>query len=89
MQIVFVSSEGIVIPLLLKMSSSTREAPVVEVLDIPEEDAVNFLKHKMPEDLAKFVFSVTGGRLVHMIQASEFYQINVCHSRWKHLMQRI
>ena len=75
LQIVFVSSEGIVIPLLLRTSSSTREAPVVEVLDISEEDAVDFLKKEMPADLAKFVFSVTGGRLVHMIQAFEFYQM--------------
>lgn len=28
----------------------------------------------MPEDLAKAVFELTGGRLIHMIQASEFYK---------------
>ena len=84
------SSEGIVIPLLLKTSSSTGEAPVVEVLDIPEEDAVNFLKMKMPEDLAKFVFTVTGGRLAHMIQASRFYEMKyVSATRWNHLVRII
>ena len=45
-------SEGGVIPLPLETSSSTKQAPVVEVLDIPEEDAVNFVKKDMPEDLA-------------------------------------
>ncbi len=70
------SSEGSVLPLLGATSSATREAQVIEVVDIPDEEAKTFLSKSMPEDIAKAVVKETGGRFVHLIQAIDVYENN-------------
>lgn len=71
LRIVFVSSEGHVIPLMKSTSSSTRSiGSVIEVLDIDDEAAVSYLvKQGMGENLSKRVVEVAGGRFVYLIAA--------------------
>ena len=52
-KLVFVSSEGSVVPLLGKTSSTSRLAHVLEILDIPNKEAVNLLSNKMPKELTE------------------------------------
>ena len=70
LRIVFVSSEGEIVPLMKTTSSSSRSMTVVEVLDVSDDDAKDYLISKgMPKNLASRVVELTGGRLIHLIQA--------------------
>ena len=73
MHIVLVSSEGSVLPHLNSTSSKTRIMYVDEIMDISENQAKAFLMTKMSEDVAQKVVSVTGGRVIHLIQALAIY----------------
>ena len=74
LQIVFVSSEGHIIPLMQKTSSSSRAMSIVEVMDVCDDQAKDFLiKKGMPENLAINVVKLTGGRLIHLLQAHRVY----------------
>ena len=73
LKIILVSSEGKILPLIRTTSSISRAARVMEILDVPDEDAVRFLSTHMPEDIAKAVAEVTGGRFVHLQQACGIY----------------
>ena len=73
MHIVLVSSESNVLPLLNSTSSRTRIVYVDEIMDISEKQAKAFLMTKMSEDVAQKVVSVTGGRVIHLIQALTIY----------------
>ena len=76
LNIVLVSSEGHVMPLIESTSSSTRKANIIEVLDIEEEKAVKFLTEcGMPMNLAKRFPSITGNRLVYLTMAIYNYRI--------------
>lgn len=74
MRIILVSSEGSVLPLLEKTSSASRNTSIVEVLDVADEDAEKFLKTELPPDLARSVFDLVGGRLLHLMQARILYE---------------
>ena len=63
LRLILVSSEGSILPLLQQTSSTTREARVVEVADIPDEKAEKYLSKSMPEDIAKAVVKETGEEL--------------------------
>ena len=73
LRVVLVSSEGSVMPLIAKTSSISRRAPVVEVVDIPDEEAEAFLSTVVPKDLAKGITTLVGGRFVHLLQAMVIY----------------
>ena len=75
LRVIFVSSEGSVVPLITSTSSRSRAAPVVEVADLPEETAKEFLiTSNMPRDLAEDVISLTGGQLSQLIIALYVYE---------------
>jgi len=65
MTVVFVSSEGAVLPLLTGSSAFSRAHAPFEVGDIPDADAVDFLaKRGVPHERAQVaVRDITGGRL--------------------------
>ena len=65
MTVVFVSSEGVVLPLLTESSAFSRAHAPFEVGDIPDADAVDYLtKRGVPRERAQVaVRSITGGRL--------------------------
>ena len=68
LRVIFVSSEG-------STSSRSRAAPVVEVTDLPEETAKEFLiTSNMPRDLAEDVISLTGGQLSQLVIALYVYE---------------
>ena len=68
LRVIFVSSEG-------STSSRSRAAPVVEVTDLPEETAKEFLiTSNMPRDLAEDVISLTDGQLSQLIIALYVYE---------------
>ena len=69
LHIVLVSSEDNVLPLLDSTSSKTRITYVEEVMDISENEAKAFLMTEMAEDVAQKVVSISGGRIIHLIQA--------------------
>lgn len=73
LHIVLVSSESNVVPLIDSTSSKTRITCVEEVMDISEKNAKAFLMAKMTEDIAQEVVNITGGRIVHLIQAVTIY----------------
>ena len=73
LRLVLVSSEGSVMPLIGKTSSISRRAPVVEVVDIADEEAEAFLSTVVPKDLAKGITTLVGGRFVHLLQAMVIY----------------
>jgi hypothetical protein len=70
MSVVFVSSEGVVLPLLMRASSWSRAHDPFEVGDIPDADAVAYLvKRGVPRDRAEnAVGTITGGRLALLIR---------------------
>ena len=70
MSVVFVSSEGVVLPLLMRASSWSRAHDPFEVGDIPDVDAVTYLvKRGVPRDRAEdAVRTITGGRLALLIR---------------------
>ena len=74
LRIVFVSSEGSVLPLVNTTSSSSRTAPVLEFVDISDEQAEKYLGFSLPKDLAKSVVALTGGRFIHLISAIEVFR---------------
>lgn len=62
LRIIFVSSEGHVMPLIESTSSVMRASPVVEVVDIPDEE-----EGVMGKELAKEVVAYTGGRIIQLL----------------------
>ena len=73
LQITFVSGEGSVISLISSTSSKSRASPVVEVVDVSDEEAMKFIGTIMPKDIAQCVVSEMGGRLTHMLLACDVY----------------
>ena len=72
LRVVLVSSEGSVMPLIAKTSSISRRAPVVEVVDIADEEAEALLSAVVPKDLAKGITTLVGGRFVHLLPRPRF-----------------
>ena len=73
LRIVFVSSEGSVLPLVDKTSSRSRISNFLEIVDISDEDAETYLCQSMPDDLAKDIVVLTGGRFVHLLAVISEY----------------
>ena len=72
LQVTFVSSEGSVMPLISGTSSKSRASPVVEIVDVSEEQATDYSRKIMP-DVAEYVVSLTGGRLTQLLLANHVY----------------
>ena len=67
LSIVFVSSEGSVMPLLKSVSGVNRATKIVEVNDIQDEDAIKYLMRSgIVNSMAKQVVNFLGGRLVYL-----------------------
>ena len=76
--IVFVSSEGHIVPLMSTTSSTTRKADVVEILDINETLSGEYLTRRgIPDSLVGSIFDLTGGRFVYLDKAIEQYHLGV------------
>ena len=76
--IVFVSSEGHIVPLMSTTSSTTRKADVVEILDINETLSGEYLTRSgIPDSLVGSIFNLTGGRFVYLDKAIELYHLGV------------
>ena len=73
LRLVFVSSEGNVIPLIESTSANTRGAPVIEVVDISDEEGERMLSVKMKKEQAKEVVALTGGRIIQVLAAYSMY----------------
>ena len=73
LRIVLVSSEGTVMPLLAKTSSSSRKGRVIEIVDITDREAETFLSAVVPKDIAKGITALVGGRFVHLVAAVSLY----------------
>ena len=66
--VVLVSSEGSVIPLIENMSEKSRCSKIIEVGDISDEQAIDFLQgYNLPKEFAERVVRFTGGRLIYLI----------------------
>lgn len=75
--LVLVSSEGNIMPLINKTSARTRMAKVVEILDIDDDDAVQYLSARgFSEDTAEKVVKHVGGRFVYLKKAAEIRRLN-------------
>ncbi|XP_019852082.1 PREDICTED: uncharacterized protein LOC109581991 [Amphimedon queenslandica] len=73
LRIIFGCSEGHVMPLVHGTSSKTR-VHVMEVLDIPEEKAVDYLMDKgLPKDFADRVTKEVGCRMIFLDHVVSFY----------------
>ena len=67
LSIVFVSSEGSVLPLLKDSSGNNRSNKIVEVLDISDEKALNYLiEGGVLERVAKKIVEMVGGRFAYL-----------------------
>ena len=74
LRIVFVSSEGHILPLLRSTSAFSRSAVIFEILDIDDEKGKEFLvKNKLPPGLAEKVVKYTGGRFIYLLDALDVY----------------
>ena len=78
-QIVFVSSEGHIMPLLQDTctSSFSRADETLEILDITHEEASKYLEENegMPRELAERVVSnITGGRMIYLVTTASVYR---------------
>ena len=64
LKLVFVSSEGHVMP-LIPDSSRTMSWKVVEILDVEEQEAIDYLRKRgIPAKLTKRLADLTGERVV-------------------------
>ena len=71
LKVILVSSEGSVMPLIQKSSSRSRMAKIVEVVDIPNKEAIRYLSSTVPKELAEEIVNVSacGGRFIHLSSA--------------------
>jgi len=78
LRIVFVDSEGHVMSLIKQTTSKHRLAEVVEVLDLSNEDAEEYLIKcsNMSGQLARRLVDVIGGRIVYLSSAVDVYMNN-------------
>jgi hypothetical protein len=76
-RIVLVSSEGHVMSLLTNTSSVTRQAQIVEILDIDFNSSKYYLtQSNMPVSLVEPIYNLAGGRFVYLHKAIEVYTNN-------------
>ena len=87
LRIVFVSSEGSVLPLVDKISSCSRISNFLEIFDISDEDAETYLCQSMPEDLAKDIVVLTGGCFIHLLAAICKYNALIQKQNTVHLAE--
>lgn len=79
LQVVLVSSEGHVMPFIQRSSEANRSSGVVEILDLTDGVAKDFLmkgeegKDGMPESLAIRTAKLVGNRIVYLRHASSLY----------------
>ena len=74
LRIIFVSSEGHIMPLFQSTSSYSRAAVIVEILDIDEEEGKKYLvKYGLSAELSEKVVEYTGGRLIFLLDAINMY----------------
>jgi archaellum biogenesis ATPase FlaH len=73
LRIILVSSEGSVMPLVMATSSRSRLADTVEVVDISDDEALEFLSNSIPNKLAQRIVELCGGRFVHLLLAEARY----------------
>ena len=72
--IVFVSSEGSIIPMIQHSSTSSRSVKIFEVMDISDSCAINDLKgHGLSSYLSERVVRYTGGRFVYLNKCKVLY----------------
>jgi hypothetical protein len=71
---VFFANEGSVLP-LMAASSSIKRARIIEIGDIPDEQALKYLQSfQVPDDRAiDAVANITGGRLIDLVQYKSAY----------------
>jgi hypothetical protein len=76
--LVFVSSEGHIVPLMDTISSSTRKGKVIEILDMNETVSGLYLTRRgIPDGLVNRIISLTGGRFMYLNGAIQEYNIGV------------
>ena len=77
LSIVFVSSEGSIMPLLKSVPGVNRATKIVEVNDIPDKDAVKYLMMGgIANSMAKKIVDFLGGRLVYLRSSIKLISVN-------------
>ena len=73
--IVFVSSEGSILPVVQRLSEVSRSSKVLEVGDIEDKDAVNFLmRNGLSKKLSENIVAYSGGRFVYLYKCMNLYR---------------
>ena len=76
MTIVFVSSEGSIVPILQQSSTSSRSSKIIKIADIPDSIAVNELtKGGLSNYLSNKVVGYAGGRFVYLRKWKILYKM--------------
>ena len=78
LRVVFVSSEGAIIPEIKKSSAINRCLAIQEIEDITVEEALNYLCcNDVPLNVAKGIVKMFGGRFVSSINAIRNYHSEI------------
>ena len=73
--VVFVSSEGSILPVVQRLSEVSRSSKVLEVADIEDNDAVNFLmRNGLSKELCEKIVLYSGGRFVYLYKCMNLHQ---------------
>ena len=76
--VVFVSSEGLILPLVQKMSEVSRCSRIIDVGDISDEKAINYLKNNgLPRELGEKIVQFTGGRFAYLVKCAIQYHTHL------------
>ena len=69
--VVFVSSEGLILPLVQKMSEVSRCLKIIDVGDISDEAAMNYLGNNgLQRELGEKIVQFTGGRFAYLVKCT-------------------
>ena len=74
--VVFVSSEGSILPIVSSLSGISRCSKVFEIIDISDKTAIEFLiSHGLPSQLSTKLVSYVGGRFVYLLNIVDLHKM--------------
>ena len=72
--VIFVSSEGLILPLVQKMSEVSRCLKIIDVGNISDETAINYLGNNgLQRELGEKIVQFTGGRFAYLVKCTIQY----------------
>jgi len=76
LRVVFVSSEGSILPIVQKLSGISRCSKIFEITDVSDEAAVNYLtKNGLSRELSNKLIEFVGGRFVYLISIINLHKM--------------